>query len=101
MFSDVYMVVDDDECIAGMQSQLFSETARLPTHFQSMVFPRLLAVAERAWHRAAWEQPQSVINREAEMNADWQRFANTLAYKELRRLDNIGIAYRVPPPGAR
>lgn len=28
-------------------------------------------------------------------------FANTLGYKELRRLDSIGIHYRIPLPGAR
>ena len=31
----------------------------------------------------------------------WERFANTLGYKELRRLDKLGINYRIPLPGAR
>ena len=83
---------------AGMQSQVFGETARNATQFQSMLFPRLLAVAERAWHKATdWE---STKNQTA-LDADWTRFANAVGYRELGRLDSLGIAYRVPPPGAR
>lgn len=34
-------------------------------------------------------------------NKSWAMFANTLGYKELARLDELGIAYHIPPPGAR
>lgn len=33
--------------------------------------------------------------------ASWTKFANTLGYKELARLDKLGIAYHIPVPGAR
>jgi hexosaminidase len=33
--------------------------------------------------------------------ADWTLFANSLGYKELGRIDHIGVAYHIPPPGAR
>ena len=38
-----------------MQAQLWTETVRTKTHLHEMVFPRLLALAERAWHKAQWE----------------------------------------------
>ena len=66
-----------------------------------MLFPRVLALAERAWHRAAWENATSEEDRDQLRETDWQRFGNALGSKELARLDALGIAYRVPPPGAR
>lgn len=39
------------ENILGMQGQLFSEEIRKTEHLEYMVFPRLLALAERAWHK--------------------------------------------------
>ena len=38
-----------------MQSQLWSEVVRTSEALDSMIFPRLVAMAERAWHRADWE----------------------------------------------
>ena len=66
-----------------------------------MIFPRLLALAERAWHKAEWEGLTNLDGHEKVLLEDWTGFANTLGYKELRRLDDIGIMYRVPLPGAR
>jgi len=66
-----------------------------------MLFPRLLALAERAWHKAAWENAMSEEERDSLRDEDWERFANALGSKELARLDAFGIAYRVPLPGAR
>ena len=94
----------------GIQGQLWSETVRTDEHFYYMAFPRLLALAERAWHRAGWELDyQADLLFEAGVTehvdaaalaADWNRFANVLGQKELAKLDAAGIAYRVPVPGA-
>jgi hexosaminidase len=86
-----------------MQSQVFAETTRSAAEYQYMLFPRLLAVAERAWHKAQdWEDLKNNDNNaQSARDADWTHFANALGYRELRRLDKLGIAYRVPPPGAR
>jgi hexosaminidase len=70
---------------------------RRSSEYQSMVFPRMLALAERSWHKADWEQSASGRT----LDDDWTLFANRLGHHELRRLDALGIAYRVPPPGAR
>lgn len=66
-----------------------------------MVFPRLLALAERAWHKADWESKPDVNSRKTELDKDWEAFANTLGYKELRRLDKMDVKYRVPLVGAK
>jgi hexosaminidase len=70
-----------------------------------MAFPRLLSLAERGWHRAGWEPPDGMdmaapIVRAA-LDADWERFANTLGHKELLELEQAGIAFRIDVPGAR
>ena len=84
-----------------MAGAIWSETIRTPTHFQFMTFPRLLAVAERAWHSGDWENQRKKSLRDRMKEESWERFANTLGYKELRRLDKLGINYRIPLPGAR
>jgi hexosaminidase len=94
----------------GIQGQLWSETIRSDQHFEYMAFPRLLALAERAWHRADWEldyQPNRTFEGNvtahvdtAALALDWNRFANVLGQKELAKLDAAGVAYRVPVPGA-
>lgn len=85
----------------GIESALWSETVRTAEQMYIMLFPRLLAVAERAWHKASWEEVTDRWAREREMTDDWERFANTITYRELGRLDEMGVPYRVPPPAAR
>ena len=79
---------------------MWSELIRTADQMHSMVFPRLLAIAERAWHNGTWEDLEEE-RREDAIAEDWVKFANTVGYKELRRLDKMGVAYRVPPPKAR
>ena len=95
--------------VVGIQGQLWSELVRTPEQFDFMVFPRLLALAERAWHRPAWElepmpgqrfsNASALVDRDA-LAADHARFAAALASRELAKLDAAGVAYRVPVPGA-
>ncbi|CFW57581.1 chitobiase [Yersinia enterocolitica] len=76
-----------------------------------MIFPRVLPLAERAWHRASWEQDYKagreykggethMVDTKA-LSTDWQRFANIMGQRELAKLDKAGVAYRLPVPGAR
>ena len=37
--------------IVGIQGHLWSETVRNPSQLHYMIFPRMLALAERAWHK--------------------------------------------------
>ncbi|XP_059156889.1 uncharacterized protein LOC131941590 isoform X2 [Physella acuta] len=88
------------ENILGLQGQLWSETVRTPAQFEYMVFPRLLAIAERAWHKAPWEGKEKGV-REQEMKRDWSRFARGVGRSDMAILDKLKVEYRVPPPGAR
>lgn len=94
---------------AGVQAQLWSETVRTDAGVEYMLFPRLLALAERGWSAAPWE-PAYVpgasyewhdprVDRRA-LAAGWSDFAGRVA-AQLPMLDALGIAYRVAPPGAR
>ncbi|XP_025106238.1 uncharacterized protein LOC112571470 [Pomacea canaliculata] len=90
------------ENIFGMQGHLWSEAIRTRQQADYMLFPRFLALAERAWHEASWERNKSDnLTRIREREKDWTDFANTLGYRELARLDDLGIEYRIPPPGAK
>ena len=85
--------------VTGIQAQLWSETVRTTDHLHHMLFPRLLALAERAWHTASWERIDN-DSRAAQQLNDWTLFANTLGHLELQKLESRGIKYRIPPPGA-
>ncbi|EJL31200.1 N-acetyl-beta-hexosaminidase [Caulobacter sp. AP07] len=97
---------------AGLQGQLWSETIRSDAQVDYMLYPRMLALAERAWHVADWEEPYAPgagysratgafdAAQRARRDADWNAFANLLGGRELARLDAAGVAYRVPSVGA-
>ena len=84
----------------GLQGCLWGETIRSASHLQYMAFPRVIALAERAWHKASWEDIHDPDERQYARDADWKRFTKTLGEKEFPRLEKLGIRYRVPPPGA-
>jgi hexosaminidase len=95
--------------VAGLQGQLWSETIRTDGQVDYMLFPRLLALAERAWSPAPWTPAyQAGVSYDwgdkrvdaAKLKAGWQDFAGRTA-AQFAILENIGVAYRVAPPGAR
>ncbi|WP_440906468.1 family 20 glycosylhydrolase (plasmid) [Catenovulum sp. SX2] len=94
----------------GLQAHLWSETTRLNQTVDYMLFPRLLALAERAWHQADWElayQPKRIFSPESsyftqqkQQLVDWQQFALAVP-KQLAKLEELGVQYRVAPPGGQ
>lgn len=97
----------------GIQGQLWSETVRTDNQASYMIFPRLYALAERAWYKADWELDYNYegavyssdtryFNQENrdKQKGDWIRFANHLAKKTLPKSDSVGLFYRLPTPGA-
>jgi len=72
---------------------------RSPESAEFMLYPRMLAVAERAWHRAAWETITDKKDFYRACHSDWLQFAVALGRRELRRLDQLGVGYRLPRPG--
>lgn len=79
--------------IAGMQGQLWSETIVSADRLERMAFPRLLALAERAWAGPADGQLDGHDPRRT-----WEAFSRHLGESELPRLDEDfgGVRYRVP-----
>ena len=97
----------------GMQGQLWSETVRTDRHASYMIFPRMYALAERAWHQADWEVPYNYSGDKYDENSglfteqqrnvqrqDWIRFANVITSKVLPAADKMDLFYRLPTPGA-
>ncbi len=90
--------LEQPQNILGIQGQVWSETIRTAAQLEQMVFPRLLPIAERAWHRAPWEAEQVDSKRK---DADYQGFAQTMTLKELPKLQHAGVQLYLPPPGAQ
>ena len=97
----------------GIQGQLWSENVRTDDMVEHKVFPRLLALAERAWHLADWAVPYNyqgasyssstdVFTEKMQATRDkkWSEFANTLGQKEFDKLEIADISYRLPTVGA-
>jgi hexosaminidase len=95
--------------IAGAQANLWSETVRRDSLVDQMLFPRLLALAERTWHRGPWEPPYQAgasysygdgkVNFAA-LNQNWNSFAAKVP-AHLQELERAGIFYHLAPPGGR
>ncbi|WP_426816777.1 beta-N-acetylhexosaminidase [Winslowiella sp. 2C04] len=95
----------------GISGQLWSETVRTDEDMEYRIYPRMLPLAERAWHRADWELDYKTgrefsagktqfVNSKA-LQDDWARFATLLGQRELPKMDLANIQYRLPLPGAR
>lgn len=97
----------------GLQGQLWSENTRRDEMVEHKVFPRLLALAERAWYLPTWAVPYNykgfnysrdtnTFSQQAKIERDnqWQIFANALGKKEFVKLELSGIDYRLPTVGA-
>ncbi len=76
---------------------MWGETIQTDQHLESMLYPRLFAFAERAWHNASWEEEQD----DAAKREDYTRFITIVGQQELPRLEAAGIEYYLPPPGVK
>lgn len=85
------------ELILGMQGQIWSESIRTAAQLEQMLYPRLWLIAERAWHKAAWESDTPDLKAR---DAQWWQVAHTLGRKELAKFSAAGITYDLAPPGA-
>ena len=97
----------------GIQGQLWSENTRSDTMAEYKIFPRLYALAERAWHKADWAVPYNYqgakysqktneFNKERQVQRDkqWRTFANIIGQKSLAKLEESQVFYRLPNVGA-
>lgn len=88
--------LEKPENILGMQGQVWSETIRTEEQVLAMIFPRILSVAERAWHKAPWEGEKVDTATRAK---DWSQFAAAVGLKELTKLANGDVSINLPVPG--
>lgn len=93
-----------------MQAQLWSTKIRNPEQLFQLLLPRLIAFAERAWHKAPWESTYKTrVNLRLgfprpDLEAQEKDFVNLLSiigHKEISRLGGLNIQPILPPPGAR
>lgn len=99
--------------VSGIQAQLWSETVLSDDSANYMLFPRLIAFAERAWTKPAWavpyQQGRIYSHQSAAFNSDkrrlmyhdWVGFSRVLSHKILPSLAQQGILFRLPTPGAK
>ena len=80
---------------------MFSDLIRTEEEVHYSLFPKLLAVAERSWHKGSWEDTADKTKRDEGRKLDWGIFASKLGHQELPRLEKHNFLYRVPPPGGR
>lgn len=102
-FSDMERLTPEGrKNIAGLQSQLWSETVRGRDMFEYYILPKLLGFAQRAWEGSPpWAQESDPARRRAQLDAAWNRFTNTIGKQAFPVLDQLngGYNYRIPPPG--
>ncbi len=79
--------------ILGIQGQLWSETIKGGEMLEYYYLPKMLGLAERAWSKQLTK---------AQLDKNWNAFANTVAQRDMVRLGYLsgGYNYRIPTPGA-
>ncbi|KAI8898159.1 immunoglobulin E-set [Globomyces pollinis-pini] len=96
--------------IEGISGHLWSEVVRTDEQMEYMIYPRLFALAERAWYQSKWEPEFKPITEysattnfidKVQVEEDYTGFINAIGYKELGKLDRLGIQYRLPMVGSR
>ena len=110
----IHQPLEQGRSFLGIQGQLWSENVRTDNVAEYKIFPRVIALAERAWHKASWAVPYNYIGYKYSQNSQvfsqemrserdrqWQLFANALGQKEFPKLDLAEIKYRLPTVGAK
>ncbi|MDT0603126.1 family 20 glycosylhydrolase [Thalassotalea castellviae] len=110
----IHQPLEQGRSFLGIQGQLWSENVRTDNIAEYKIFPRVIALAERAWHKASWAVPYNYIGYKYSQDSDvftqamqterdkqWQLFANALGQKEFPKLDVADVKYRLPTVGAK
>lgn len=99
--------------IIGLQGNLWTEVIPDAASAWSMLLPRLLALAERGWHKADWQsayqpgqsyQSDSILLNPSQAEAyqaDWHSFSNRLWQHEVPRLLAASLPVQLPWVGVR
>lgn len=94
----------------GISGQEWGEVVRTDAQYEYMVYPRVFAVAERAWHKGGFELDYvkgrefsgttKFVNK-ATLAKEWNQFANLLGQRVVPKLEASGVEYRLSVPGAK
>lgn len=90
--------------IVGIQAPLWSEKIINKDRLEYLLLPKLLGLAERAWAPdPSWAVDVEPKKAETSYLYAWSVFLNTIAKRELPRLDFYkgGFLYRIPTPGLK
>lgn len=90
--------LEKPENLRGLQGQVWTETIRTGEQMEELIYPRLIAMAERAWHKAQWESDKPDTSAR---DLEWAGFAVQLSKKELPKLAKRGGNFYLPPPGGQ
>jgi len=94
----VNLTAEGRKNLIGIKGAIWSEKIRSQDRLDYMLFPRLLALAERAWSpEKDWEKGSS-FNQQAFM-ADYSAFMQKLGKSELPKIEDY--TYRLPFLGAQ
>ena len=109
-FSQNPEYTDAAQDIAGIQGQVWTEVIRSADTLEYMVYPRLFALAERAWNPAPWTKAaidtvagkaDAVNDLHEQQYAAYSAFAGQLVSYQLKQLVDRQVNFRLPPPGVK
>ena len=90
--------------IIGIQGHLWSENIRSADALEYAAFPKMLALAERAWAAdPEWATTKDAQKSETLYQKAWSEFVNTVGKRELFKLNYYqgGANFRIPTVGAK
>ncbi len=96
----VRLTPDGKKNIIGIKAALWSEKVSDPDRFEYQLFPRIIALAEKAWApEPSWEKAENFDSQA--FDKDYAAFIKKLGNQELKKLDNLngGYHYRLPSIG--
>lgn len=85
--------------LIGLKGGLWAETVQSEERLDYMVFPRFLALAERAWSPKKTYETDTTFN-EAAFNADYHAFVQKIGTDELQKLGR-SFRFRLPAVGLK
>lgn len=88
--------------LIGLKGALWSEKITKGERMEYMLFPRMFALAEKAWSPVRTWEEGTRFNQEA-FETDFTAFMDKVGCEELKKLDilNDGYAYRLPAIGVQ
>lgn len=95
------------KALTGIQGQVWTEVIRSPETLDYMLYPRVFALAERAWHKPEWlDAATALVNGDdtlellqTEQRNAYSGFARQLVNYALPQLVREHMNFRLPPPG--